>query len=157
MKKIAKTIILLFSLSVMLLLGGCNLKIVNGAVLPGYVDKAEFFDEDGFQDYTDYCKYIYDENGKEKFSKSNIYRRVDAGEIEDIKGYFENFEMCMESMGRSTEYDFNDKCISEGDYVFINTKEGIAIGNSYYRKYDDYTVYFFDTESRTLYYIHNNI
>ena len=136
---------------------GCSMRFSNSAVLPGYVDKVEFFDEDGFQDYTDYCKYFYDENGAQKFYESERYQFVGKNEIDNVKGYFENLEMCMESMGRSAEYDFNDNCISEGDYVFINTKEGTPVGNTYYGKYENYSVYFFDTESRTLYYIHNNI
>lgn len=38
--------------------------------MPGYIDKIEFFDEDDFQDYTDYCKYIYDEDGAQNFIKA---------------------------------------------------------------------------------------
>lgn len=154
MKKSVKFIL---PLLVLVFLGGYAIYFRSSSVLPGYIDKVEFFDEDGFQDYTDYCKYIYDEDGAPKFYKSGKYHFVEKSEIDYLKGYFEHFEMCMESMGRSAEYDFDDKCISEGDYVYIKTKEGMPIGNSYYRKYDDYSVYLFDTESRTLYYIHNNI
>lgn len=152
-----KSVKIILPLLVLLFLGGYAIYFRSNSVLPGYIDKVEFFDEDGFQDYTDYCKYIYDEDGAQKFYKSGKYHFVENSEIDYLKGYFENFEMCMESMGRSAEYDFDDKCISEGDYVYIKTKEGTPIGNSYYRKYDDYSVYLFDTESRTLYYIHNNI
>ena len=37
------------------------------------------------------------------------------------------------------------------------TKEGKEIEDSKYGKFDDYSVYFFDAETLTLYYIHNNI
>ena len=47
--------------------------------------------------------------------------------------------------------------ISEGDYVLIETKEGKPIGDSFYGKYDNYSVYFFDTDSCVLYYLHSNI
>ena len=62
----------------------------------------------------------------------------------------------MKTENRLDEYDFNQTCISAGDYVLIKTKEGEPIGDSYYEKYDNYTLYFFDTESLTLFYIHNN-
>lgn len=63
----------------------------------------------------------------------------------------------MEDAGRLDEYDFNEVIINEGDYVKIKTKEGQTIGNSKYKKYDNYHVYFFDSETNTLYYIHSNI
>lgn len=49
------------------------------------------------------------------------------------------------------------KSSNEGDYARIATKEGEKIGDSKYQKYDNYSIYFFDTETLTLYYIHNNI
>ena len=63
----------------------------------------------------------------------------------------------MISQEREKEYDFDINLITEGDYVKIKTKEGKKIGNSKYGKFDDYSVYFFDVETLTLYYIHNNI
>ena len=60
-------------------------------------------------------------------------------------------------MRQLDEYDFNESIINEGDYVKIKTKEGQPIGNSKYKKYDNYNVYFFDSETKTLYYIHSNI
>ena len=53
------------------------------------------------------------------------------------------------------DFDIND--INEGDYVKIKTKEGQKIANGKYETYDNYSVYFFDIETLTLYYIHNNI
>lgn len=58
---------------------------------------------------------------------------------------------------RLNEYKFDINTINEGDYVLIKTKEGKEIGNSQYGKYDNYSVYLFDSETLTLYYIHNNI
>ena len=63
----------------------------------------------------------------------------------------------MDAADRTEEYDFDDSCISAGDYFYIKTKEGEAIGNSKYEKFDDYYVYFYDTELATLFYIHSNI
>ncbi len=63
----------------------------------------------------------------------------------------------MSLSNRSDEYDFSESNITQGDYVYIKTKEGEKSGNSYYDKFDYYTVYFFDLEQHTLYYIHNSI
>ncbi len=41
--------------------------------------------------------------------------------------------------------------------MLIETKEGKPIGDSFYGKYDNYSVYFFDTDSCVLYYLHSNI
>ena len=63
----------------------------------------------------------------------------------------------MKLENRMDEYTFDIASVSFGDYVRIETKEGKPIGESRYGKYDDYNVYFFDTDTKTLYYIHTNI
>ena len=70
----------------------------------------------------------------------------------DYAKYIYNDEKVIEGI-----YDFDTSIITEGDYVRIETKEGEEIGDSTYGKYDNYSVYFFDRETLTLYYIHNNI
>ena len=63
----------------------------------------------------------------------------------------------MESLERLNEYDFDVNSITENDYVRIVTKEGTPIGDSIYGRFDNYSVFLFDSETLTLYYIHNNI
>lgn len=112
----------------------------------GYTDKAEYFDPDGFQDYTDYCWYEYDRNPVQEDPRYHI---VTESDVEEVQGYFANFRSWMEAGGRLDEYDFDDACISAGDYVRIVTN-----GRD---RYADYDVYFYDAESGVLYYIHSNI
>ena len=38
---------------------GCSQSKMVG-IPDGYIDKEEYYDKDGFQDYTDYAKYQYD-------------------------------------------------------------------------------------------------
>ena len=38
---------------------GCSQSKMVG-IPDGYIDKEEYYDKDGFQDYTDYAKYMYD-------------------------------------------------------------------------------------------------
>ena len=120
----------------------------------GYIDKEEYL-EDGFQDYTDYCKYIY--NSDEKFKSNKHYTHVNDKSIKKFKEYIEDFKSSMESQERLNEFDFDEKCISKNDYIRIVTKEGEKIGEGVYGKFDSYTVYYFDFETLTLYYMHNNI
>lgn len=123
--------------------------------LDGYTGKEEHFDPEGFLDYVDYCKYYYP--SAEAFAASERYAMVTEGDIEVIRGYFENFAGRMRACSREQEYDFDPACISPGDYFDVFTMEGEPIDSRAYRKYDNYDVYFFDVESCTLYYIHSNI
>ena len=120
----------------------------NNDVPSGYIDKTEHFQEDGAQDYTDYCKYIYESSGP--FIDNKEYKIIEEGEIENIKTYFDDFESWMRECGRIDEYDFDERCISEGDYIKLITKVEEDI-------FANYTLWYFDVESLTLYYIHNNI
>lgn len=138
-----------------LLLAVCFVQTAARPIPQGYVSKAEHFDPDGFQDCTDYCKYLY--TSAEPFTGDARYHAITASEAADVAGYFENFRNWMEIEGRLDEYDFPQGCVNAGDYVLISTNEGQRIGDGRYDKYDDYTVCFFDTESLTLYCIHNNI
>ena len=141
------------------LLSGCGLLPAASTIgIPaGYVEEAEFFDKQGFQDYTDYCRYVYPES----FSLADdpSYHPVDREDIERLQGYFADFRQWMEAGKRLDEYDFDPACIGAGDYVRIVTSEGMPIGDgpSRYGRYDNYSVYFYDVETRTLYYIHSNI
>lgn len=121
----------------------------------GYTIKEEYFDKNGFQDYTDFAKYTYP--NKEIVTNNKQYKKITEKDINEIKGYFEDFYKCMDAQNRLNEYKFDINTINEDDYALIKTKEGKEIGNSQYGKYDNYSVYLFDSETLTLYYIHNNI
>ncbi len=150
MKRISVAVMLFISL--VFCLSACSLY----ANIPnGYFGKEEHFDKDGFQDYTDYCKFFYKD--AQPFENDSKYHKVEKTDVNVIKEYFDYFRQLMKDIGRATEYDFDDNCISNGDYVLINTKEGISEGNAVYGKFDNFTVYFFDADSCVLYYIHSNI
>lgn len=135
-------------------LNGCGL--FRDAHIPdGYVSAEEHFDPQGFQDHTDFCVYRYD--SAEEVKKDTAYRKMTQADVDDIAGYFSNFREWMEAQQRLDEYTFDETCISEGDYCFVKTLEGQPIAGGAYGKYDNYTVYCFDSESLTLYYIHSNI
>ena len=79
----------------------------NNDVPSGYIDKTEHFQEEGVQDYTDYCKYIYD--SPDPFIDNKEYKIIEEGEIENIKKYFDDFQSWMIASDRNDEYDFNKR------------------------------------------------
>lgn len=117
-------------------------------LLTGYYDKAEYYQKDGFQDYTDYCKYYYTEEYDESFANSELYEVVTDKSIGGIRVFFDNFEKWMETLGRSAEYDLDKYSINVGDYVYIDPERNTL---------KNYTIYLYDTDTHTLYYIHSNI
>lgn len=123
------------------------------AIVKGYYDKSEYYDSEGFQDYTDYCKYYYKEEYDDKFSENKLYSLVKEDDISDIVNIFRDFKQQMSLANRFDEYDFEESVITSGDYVYIKAKEY----DSDFEKYDSYTVYFYDTSEHILYYIHSNI
>ena len=133
---------------------GCSQSKMVG-IPDGYIDKEEYYDKDGFQDYTDYAKYLYD--SKDVIINNKEYKKIEQDDIQNIIGYFEDFSGWVKAADRLSEFDFDINNINEGDYVKIKTKEGQKIANGKYETYDNYSVYFFDIETLTLYYIHNNI
>ena len=140
----------LLIVGIMIFITGCD-KGRYVDIPKGYVKSEEYFDKEGIQDYSDYAKYIYD--NEEVIVNDNKYKKIGVDDIENIVSYFDDFY----GVVRFDEiYDFDTSIITEGDYVRIKTKEGEKMGDSTYGKYDNYSVYFFDKETLTLYYIHNN-
>ena len=131
-------------------------KLAAKPIPEGYTGKEKHFDPNGFQDYVDFCLYRY--ASEEPFRQDARYHTVTGEETGEIAGYFADFRGWMAADDRLHEYGFDPACIGAGDYVLIETREGKPIGqDGRYGKYDCYSVYFFDVESLTLYYIHANI
>jgi hypothetical protein len=132
----------------LILLTAC--KVQDNHIPDSYKDKDEYFDTEGFADFTDFCKYYYDANADTHFASMSEYQAVTDEDKGKLTGYFNDFvswialrKDCLD------QYNFDPKTyITVGDYYYIKTKEG---------QYTNYTVYYYDTETHTLYYIHNNI
>ena len=119
----------------------------------GYISSETYNDPDGFRDYTDYHKYFYDSS--EKFEDNKNFSEVTVEEIENIKSYCDNFRDWMQALDRLDEFDFDESSITAGDYVRIVTDDADDNVDEL-AKFDNYTLYFFDTQSLTLYYFHNS-
>lgn len=148
-----KLLILLILIGVSLVLINCGGKT---RLIPEYISKESYYGG-GAQDYTDYSKYFYDDKSIKKFETHDKFDLVTKSNIEDIKIYFENFNIWVTNQSYYEKYDFDYQSqIKEGDYYYIVTKEGEKNGNSVYGKFDNYDVYYVDISKNTLYYIHSN-
>lgn len=157
MKKLFVIILLL-----VFIITGCSSEADYLGIPKGYIDKEEYYQEDGFQDYTDYAKYIYDT--KDIIVNNKDYKKITKEDIASIKDYFKHHRKWM-----GAEYDFDESIINEGDYIRIKIRlektinghieivTGDKLEDLQSRQYDNYSIYFFDIETLTLYYIHNNI
>ena len=157
-----KAFVLLFLLPVLLLSGCVPYLIASVFNVPedeviaslGAYESEEYYSSGGFQDFTDYAKYTYD---SVDFSDNEYFKIMWYDRKKALIEHIVNFESWVEEIeGFEPEndvvvgYDFDISMITMDDYVYI---------------YDDpdcvylwcYDVYFFDMETMTLYYFHNNL
>ena len=157
-----KVFVLLFLLPVLLLSGCVPYLIASVFNVPedeviaslGAYESEEYYSSGGFQDFTDYAKYTYD---SVDFSDNKYFKIMWHDRKKALIEHIVNFESWVEEIeGFEPEndvvvgYDFDISMITMDDYVYI---------------YDDpdcdylwcYDVYFFDMETMTLYYFHNNL
>ena len=128
------------------------------ASLPKY-EKSDCYYGEGFQDYTDYCKYYFSEESNIiKSLKGNRYfKAVTADDVGEIKSYFKDFEDWVKFEDYKDKYDFCEEYIDTSDYFYIENKYTYKKYADYPDKYSAYNVYFFDVQTKTLFFIHNNI
>lgn len=127
------------------------------ASLPKY-ESSDCYYSDGFQDFTNYCKYYFSKDGDitENLKKNRYLKVVSNNDVEEIKSYFENFNDWVQFQEYKDKYDFSADCIDKEDYFYIENKDNYE-RYKHYDKYDAYNVYFFDVQTMTLYFIHSNI
>lgn len=125
----------------------------------GEYTSCEFYTEGGFQDYTDYGKYTY---VSVDFSQNPYFQKIQPADFEVIDRHLDDFEDWIETFRRSgpdqelvVHYDFDRSMIDCDDYLYIESEEHTwDSGTKALIRYD---IYFFDTQSNTLFFFHNNI
>lgn len=129
--------------------------------LPPYESK-EMYTCGGWQDFTDFG--IYDFSNIDISEVNNKYFSSVNTELSNVLSYIEDFEKWVEIHRKNEQtqelpanYNFDEAVIDEKDYFYVKTKEGTPIGSGTYGKFDNYSLYLFDTQTKTLYYFHNNI
>ncbi len=112
----------------------------------GFISSEEHWDQDGWQDFVDYAKFLYKDDSV--FAGDLEYSKVTEADIPRLKGFFDNFRQWMKVEERLNEYDFDPSCLDASDLFRLVEK---------YPNYDDYDIWFFDSQTLTLYYFHANI
>ena len=119
----------------------------------------EFYIEGAFQDYTDYAKYYYD---SVDFSNNEYFTKIEQSDIDVLNDHLDDFESWIETYREGdasrdivVNYDFDRSFIDSADYLYINSEK--HTWDDGYTSLVNYDVYFFDTQTNTLYYFHNNI
>ena len=159
MKRIKSTVIILLLIFLISTLSSCIAledKVLNSL---GEYRSCEFYTCGGFQDYTDYAKYYYD---SVDFTDNKYFSIIEQFDIDALNEHLDNFESCIEAHGYSdasseivVNYDFDRSLIDSEDYLYIDSEKHTR--DDGYTLLVHYDVYFFDTQTNTLYYFHNNI
>ena len=147
--------VIVFSLS----LFGCSSVSEDEAVVKGYADKQEYND-DGTNGQQSFTKYIYDTDVKNDYQKDKNYIQVNSDNKDEIAGYLHHFDEWVKISSFKDKYDFTSDMITAEDFYYI-TENVVSDDNIGQRKerrvYKMYSIYYYDTESNTLYYIFNDI
>ncbi len=123
----------------------------------GEYEIVEYCEAGVFQDFTIYYEITYENPNIEN---NEYLKQMTETDIEEFNLYLDDFdgwvELHIEAGNESKEqfvknYDFDRNIISTNDYCYIYSNP------DYNDKFDSYDVYFYDTETETLYYFHNNI
>ena len=120
----------------------------------------EFYTEGAFQDYTDYAKYYY---AQVDFADNEYFYKIGQADIDVLNEHLDDFESWIKTYREGdasreivVNYDFNRSLIDNEDYLYIESEQYDPWndGNMVFASYD---IYFFDIQTNTLYYFHNNI
>ena len=113
-------------------------------IVPGYTNEySRRWSSSGYNQPNLYSRFDYD--SAEKIANNRRYRLATENDTAEIEGYFDHFITWeKEEFSGSHLVDFDTGCINAGDYFRIKESG---------EKYKKYEVWFFDSETTTLYYI----
>lgn len=125
------------------------------ATLPRYHSRIGYI-SDGFQDYTIYREYHYSNSKKmsRSLERSPFFEKVKQEDVEVINGYLDDFKGWLTYTDFENECKFDSECIDTSDYwCLFNKWEDDEEECLYF----DYDLYYYDSETMTMFMIHNNI
>ena len=144
---------------VTLLLASCVApedKVLNSL---GEYKSHDLYHEGAFQDFTDYAKYYYD---SVVFADNEYFSKIEQSDIDILNEHLDDFESWIETYREGdasreivVNYDFDRSLIDFEDYLYIDSEKNTW--DDGYTSLVNYDIYFFDTQTNTLYYFHNNI
>ena len=118
-----KKILVFILIFVILSLSACSAPADKVIESLGEYKSKDFFTSRGFQDYTDYAKYTYEDVD---LSENEYFNKISSDSLEALNNHIEDFEKWILTIKEDdheneivVEYDFNPSIISEKDYVYI--------------------------------------
>ena len=123
----------------------------------------EFYTEGAFQDYTDYAKYYFE---SADLTDNEYFSKIQQSDIDTLNEHLDDFESWIKTYREGdasreivVNYDFDRSLIDFEDYLHIYSETSThtwddGTTTTFFINYD---IYFFDTQTNTLYYFHNNI
>lgn len=157
-----KCILLAALLAVLVVLSSCaGTKYDAVALSLGRYENVEYYTDGGFQDHTDYAKYTY---SSPTLADNKYLVRLDQRRIERLNGYLDDFKKWVDLIREGNpkselaeNYDFDRSVIDDGDYYYIGGGYGETLSDIDYNDQSRYDIYYFDIQTNTLYYFHNNV
>ena len=158
MKRIRSTAIILSLIILISTLSSCTAPEDKVLISLGEYKSREFYTEGAFQDYTDYAKYYYD---SVNFTDNEYFSKIGQADIDVLNEHLDDFESWIKTYREGdasreivVNYDFDRSLIDCEDYLYIDSEKHTDNGCTVFVYYH---IYFFDTQTNTLYYFHNNI
>ena len=120
----------------------------------GKYDSTQVWTHGEFQDYTDFGKYFY---ASVSIDQNNYFQKVTSTDTETICSFIDNFEDWIDTFRNNDpkdelvlNYSFDRSIIDIEDFFYIYEGEN-------YPQFGCYDVWLFDSQTKILYYFHNNI
>lgn len=147
---------LLSAILSVVLLAACGVETRQDKVLSslGQYEFHHFYTSGGFQDYTDFAVYAYP---AAELEDNPYFAPLTGEDTETLTAFLDDFENWIEVIRDSdpgnevaVHYAFDRAILGAGDWFYLYEDEA-------YPKFGCYDLWFFDSQSKMLYYFHSNI
>lgn len=153
--------LILTALLLALVLSACTAPEDKALNSLGEYKSYEYYIEGVFQDFTCYAKYYYD---SVDFTNNEYFSKIGSSDMDVLNEHLDDFESWIETYRKDyasceivINYDFDRSIIDSEDYLYIESKQYNDPWNDGNMVFASYNIYFFDIQTNTLYYFHNNI
>ena len=116
----------------------------------GKYKEIAYYCTEGFQDFTKYGKYQY---SKVTLDGHEQVQPISQDDIDELMVYIDRFEWTVENENDQklvAVYDFDRSVVDDADYLYLYTDPD-------YPQYGYYDIYFFDWQTKMMYFFHCNI
>ncbi len=148
-----RTVLLLVFCILLLSVAGCSASNSVIRSLPSY-KTAHTYTESAGQDHMDHTIYVYGSLDRAVLDNSIYFQKFLPEDAGAVQAYLEDFEERVAALRTETpvselamHYEFDLSQIGENDYYYIETAD---------QKFANYSVYFVDMDTSTIYYFHNH-